>query len=188
MIALIPLFGFLLAMVVGEAVIRGKKSQTGVTRLLVVHAVLWAAAATVLCLFYEVSFFAVSLFWGGAFLSWFVVRSHIESSILLGMVAIAKKEPLPESEILARYESAYGLPQRKEELVKAGLAEMVGGDIGVTRKGRIILAAHLFMDEGIVGRIQTAEFRRQKDSRRDAGAQRREGRGITTESRGHGDS
>lgn len=146
---LILVGGFFSAIVVGEIVLGGRKLQTGVLRLVVVHGVFWAAAVMYLYICRQVSVVAVSAFWAGGFLSWFVVRSHIESSILLGMVMIMREGPLSNAEILSRYESVQGLKHRTDELVNAGLVEKLDGDkLTITRKGQVVMAVYRFLGGG----------------------------------------
>jgi hypothetical protein len=79
------------------------------------------------------------VFWAGAFLSWFGVRSHIESSILLRMLYLLRKNPTTEATLLAAYEALGGEGKRREELARGGMMTMAGDRVVVTPKGRAIL-------------------------------------------------
>jgi hypothetical protein len=80
-----------------------------------------------------------TIFWGGAFLSWFGVRSHIESSILLRMLFLLRRHPMTESALIAEYTSLYGEAMRREELFRGGLAVRTGDRVSVSPKGKAIL-------------------------------------------------
>ena len=45
-----------------------------------------------------------AIFWSGAFLTWFGVRSHIESSILLRMAYLLRGHPMQPGELLEEYD------------------------------------------------------------------------------------
>ena len=79
------------------------------------------------------------LFWGGAFLSWFGIRSNVESSILLRMVYLLRKRPMTDSDLVAEYGAHYGQAMRLAELYRGGLAVKEGERTSVTSKGRNIL-------------------------------------------------
>jgi hypothetical protein len=86
------------------------------------------------------------MFWGGAFLSWFGVRSHIESSILLRMLYLLRREPRAEADLLAEYASRFGAAMRMEELMRGGMMVKLDGANVVTPKGKSIL--------GVVARLR----------------------------------
>jgi hypothetical protein len=87
----------------------------------------------------QIGVIAFTIFWGGAFLSWFGVRSHIESSILLRMLYLLRKKPLSEAELLAAYTALYGPEKRFEELLRGKMALQSDGVTTVTPKGKTIL-------------------------------------------------
>jgi hypothetical protein len=130
----------ILVMAASEFALRGTKLQTGLGRILVVWTLVYLVVVYPLWLFGEVRPIAFTVFWGGAFLSWFGVRSHIESSILLRMLHILRRRPLPESELIAEYLKHAGHNVRTEELVRGNMAERSGDALIVTKKGRTILA------------------------------------------------
>jgi hypothetical protein len=130
---------FIASIVLCEIVLRRTKLQTALTPVLAVHAFCWIA---LLILFYwkqQTGAIAVTIFWAGAFLSWFGIRSHIESSILLRMLYLLKQHPRTANELVAQYLSHWGEKMRVEELVRAGLLDHDSNRIALTRKGNLIL-------------------------------------------------
>ena len=131
--------GFLLAVVFSELLLKGTKLQTGLAKVLIAH----SAVAVLLVVYLIVTgknlIVPLLVFWSGAFLTWFGVRSHMESSILLRMLFLLRKGPLPEKRLLQEYESHYGQSQRMEELLRGGLLENTTSGIAVTQKGKFIL-------------------------------------------------
>ena len=121
-----------------ELALRGTKLQTGLARVLVVWAVAYAGLLAYLETFASTGFIACTLFWGGAFLSWFGVRSHVESSILMRMMFLLRSRPMTADELLKDYESHYGESMRLEELVRGSLIRNTQ-DMRITPKGRRIL-------------------------------------------------
>lgn len=145
----ILIFGFLLAVLSSELVLKGTKLQTTLLKVLGIH-LFWLITISI-CLnrFLQFSFVVVFLFWAGAFLSWFGVRSHLESSILLRMLFFIRKEPMTEKDLLLKYENHHSEASRLEELFRANLLERSPDGIQVTPKGRRILAAASFLHQQI---------------------------------------
>jgi hypothetical protein len=137
---LIVAAALLLAVIGSELALSGTKLQTGLGRVLVVWAAVYLCALVALLISGSLSPFSFTLFWGGAFLSWFGVRSHIESSILLRMLYLLRREPMQQSVLVTKYLALYGQRARIEELVRGGLAEEKEGRLVVTSKGKAILA------------------------------------------------
>jgi hypothetical protein len=129
----------LVAAIGSELAVRGIKLQTGLGRVLVVWAGVYLPAVAALMIS-GVSPFSFTVFWGGAFLSWFGVRSHIESSILLRMLHLLRRGPMEQSALVAKYLTLCGQSARREELLRAGLAIENAGQLVVTDKGKNILA------------------------------------------------
>ena len=127
------------AAVASELVLRGTKLQTGLGRVLVAWAVTYLAALYPLWAYGDTTPLPFTIFWGGAFLSWFGVRSHVESSILLRMLYLLRDRPLSESELLAEYTAQYGPEMRFEELLRGKMATRNGDVTSVTPKGKTIL-------------------------------------------------
>jgi hypothetical protein len=129
----------LVAMIGSELALRGTKLQTGLARVLVVWAAVYLVAIYLLIRAGETGPIALTIFWGGAFLSWFGVRSHIESSILLRMLYLLRGRSHSEASLVAEYASHYGEAMRLEELLRGGMATKDGGRMSVTSKGQRIL-------------------------------------------------
>jgi hypothetical protein len=132
-------FGLLVTLVGCEVVLRGTKLQTGLSRVLVVWGALFLVTLLALVAAESLSAVVFTIFWGGAFLSWFGVRSHIESSVLLRMLVLLRHEPLTESMLITNYMQLYGEAARLRELCQGGLAKRVGQTVIETEKGRRIL-------------------------------------------------
>lgn len=133
--------GFLLAVLTGEIALRGIKSQTGFSRMVVVHAIIGLPILLWLFVARGVSPGAVGVFWFGGFLSWFFIRGSIESSIILRMLTLLRDGPLRDLDLLAQYEAVCHQRERIEGLLQAGLVVWLSRGLFLTRKGRIILAA-----------------------------------------------
>ncbi len=141
MIALAEVLAALLIALIGsELALRGTKLQTGLGRVLIVWAAVYLGTLIALLIGGGASAFSFTLFWGGAFLSWFGVRSHIESSILLRMLYVLRAGPMEQSALVSRYLAQYGQRARIDELLRGGLATENAGRLVATKKGRTILA------------------------------------------------
>ena len=81
-----------------ELALRGTKLQTGLARVLGVWAIVYAGLLVYLETIGSTGFIACTLFWSGAFLSWFGVRSHVESSILMRMMYLLRSRPMTADE------------------------------------------------------------------------------------------
>jgi hypothetical protein len=135
-------FGALcVAMMASELALRGSKLQTGLSRVVAVWGLVYLATLYPSCHYGGVGPFALTVLWAGAFLSWFGVRSHIESSILLRMLYLLRKQPTTDARLLAAYNVLYGEATRHEELARGGMATKNGDRLVVTPKGRAILRA-----------------------------------------------
>jgi hypothetical protein len=128
------------ALIGSELALRGTKLQTGLGRVLLVWAGVYLVAVYPLSHYGKIGPVEVTIFWGGAFLSWFGVRSHIESSILLRMLYLLRRGPMTESGLVSEYTSQYGHAMRIEELLRGGMAAKSGDRMSVTPKGKTILA------------------------------------------------
>ena len=127
------------AFLLSEIALRRTKLQTGLARVLVVFVLVYIVSLWVLLRFTQTGFIAFTIFWSGAFLSWFGVRSHIESSILMRMLFLLRHSPLSAREMVDEYESHYGESLRMEELFRGALLRKEGDGSNITTKGRIIL-------------------------------------------------
>ena len=128
---------FLLATLLSQAWLRGRKVQSALGGVVAIHLGVAALAAAILGVPHGAGFAALAAFWSGGALAWFVVRSHLESSILLTLVETIASGCTDRSEVLARFDAIGGLRMRIEELRAAGLID----DRGVaTGKARLVLA------------------------------------------------
>ena len=121
-----------------ELALRGMKLQTGLGRLVVVWMASYAAAAGWFAR-HDQRLVSLTILWAGAFLAWFGVRSHIESSILLRMLHLLRPRPMTEGELVCAYTARYGEAARIAELRRGGLIADGPHGLQVTRKGNIVL-------------------------------------------------
>jgi hypothetical protein len=138
---LVALGAVVLAVVGSEIALGGRKVQTGLGRALAVFAAVGFGAGVFTGAGREGGMLVFLVFWAGVLASWFVVRSHLESSILLRMVHLLRRRAMSAEELLAAYEADYGPRQRVEELIRSGLAVETASGLQSTAKGRTILAA-----------------------------------------------
>jgi hypothetical protein len=136
---LLILAALVCAMVGSELALRGTKLQTGLVRVMIVWGGVYLVGVYPLLRWGDTGPVVFTIFWGGAFLSWFGVRSHVESSILLRMLYLLRRQPMPEARLLDEYEAHYGQATRVEELVRGGLVSRNGEQLLVTPKGKRIL-------------------------------------------------
>jgi hypothetical protein len=137
----IVLFVLGFAVVLSELALGPLKVQTALPRLVGVWGVLGVLVMAHFALVRGSGALVFGVFWAGAFLAWFGVRSHVESSILLRMLYLLRSEPLSGDQVVAAYEAQYGPQQRIDELLRGGLLERSGGGYRVTAKGQRIVAA-----------------------------------------------
>jgi hypothetical protein len=131
--------GWLLAMIASEVALRGTKLQTGLARVLVVYFLIGGGLLLFFIISGNLGPVACTVFWSGCFLSWFGVRSHLESSILLRMLFLLKKRAWTAQELLTEYNLHYGEAARLEELVRGGLTGPGTGVPALTSKGKTIV-------------------------------------------------
>ena len=130
---------FAAATAVSQALLRGDKVQSGLGRVATVHLLFAVPLLGALVHWGGTSPVALLLFWTGSGLAWFVVRVHLESSILLAMLDEVARGISDRNELLSRFQTRHGLEARMQELEEAGLV----GDADaprVTRKGRLVSA------------------------------------------------
>ena len=139
MTQLLVVAAFFACIVLCELVLKGTKLQTGLIKVFLVHALCWIALLIFLVTNNESGIIAMTIFWAGAFLTWFGIRSHIESSVLLRMLYLLKQQPVTANQLLSRYHSHYGKELRIEELVRGGLLERGSNELRVSSKGNLIL-------------------------------------------------
>ena len=129
----------LVPVVGSELALARAKLQTAIPRVLVVWVGAYAAAATWLVHRHDAGLAALTIFWAGAFLVWFGVRSHIESSILLRMLFLLRQRPMTDRGLLDQYIARCGESARVSELRRGGLVDQEEQRLRVTRKGKAIL-------------------------------------------------
>lgn len=131
---------FVLTALACELMLRTRKLQSAIGRVGILHVLVLTVVASLLATRGLMRPVPVAIFWLGALISWFGIRSHIESSILLRMLHLLGASPMSRLELTSRYNARYGRIERVEELIRAGL---VSGDSGretlvPTRKGSMI--------------------------------------------------
>ena len=122
-----------------EKAVSGEKVQSRTGTALCCHAVIGTAVTAYLGAVRHGALVGFLVAWSGVFLSWFVIRSHIESSILLRMLLLVRKEPLAAEDIVGRYLARYGTRERLRELIGAGLLVFSHEEYRLTQKGRAVL-------------------------------------------------
>lgn len=139
------ILGFFLAVVSSEVLLRGTKVQTGLAKVLLAQGVWFAIVWLYMMRTNGFGILTLAIFWIGAFLTWFGVRSHIESSILLRMLYLLRTKMMTGDALLQEYGSHYSEKSRLQELFRGGLLQERPGEIAVTKKGRLIafIASHL---------------------------------------------
>lgn len=129
---------FVLATWVCQRLLGRAKVQTGIGTLAMVH------AGFVLALFTIAESWAgwrpvpALLFWAGAASAWFVVRGHLESSILLGMLDDLGAERRDREEFV-KHHASMCYEVRIADLREAGFVARDGRP-ALTRRGRLALA------------------------------------------------
>lgn len=133
------LASLLLAMIVSEVALGGDRLPTRTMRPLLVFGVIGGADLAYLTMASSGSIMTVVVFWMGAFLSWFGIRSHLQSSILLRMVCTLREQQLSAAELRSQYEADHDVAERLAELQRSGLVQHGPDGPGITRKGQWIL-------------------------------------------------
>ena len=137
---------FVSALFFSEIALRGTKLQTGLNRVLAVHVTVVISLLIYFAFTARFDLWAATLiFWAGAFLTWFGVRSHMESSILLRMLYLVRGRIVPEGSLLQEYESHYGQSQRLDELFRGNLLQQTPAGVVVSPKGKFILRIVSFL-------------------------------------------
>ena len=130
---------FGLATLVGQIWIGRTKVQTRVRALVVIHACALLLVLAAVSVWNRGELAATLVFWAGAGLCWFVGRSHLESSILLAMLAELEAGPVAREELLGRGRTD-PLDARIQGLRDAGLVSDANGPPVVTPRGRVVLS------------------------------------------------
>jgi hypothetical protein len=122
-----------------EIILKSAKLQNGLARIFSVYILVGIGSFLYLALTGRLGVVACVVFWFGAFLSWFGVRSHLESSILLRMVHMLKDRRRTAAEILSEYEARYGETRRIKELYRGGLLSRDAEGAVLAPKGKWIV-------------------------------------------------
>jgi hypothetical protein len=139
---------FALATALGQALLRGGKVQSHSGLLAAVHLAVALPVLGVLALRQHAGLVGPILFWTGAGLTWFVVRSHLEGSILLAMLDDVEQGCGDRSALVRRYRARGGFTARLGALHEAGVIRDEAGEARVTRKGRMVLAFFRLLGAG----------------------------------------
>jgi hypothetical protein len=121
-----------------EVVLGRRKLQAALSRVLSTWAVSYAAAVVWFVVRLHAAFVPFTIFWVGAFLTWFGVRSHIESSIVVRMLVLLRDRPLTDAELAAEYLAACGENRRLDELCRGGLVARGDQGLQITPKGELV--------------------------------------------------
>ena len=128
-------FGLFLGTTAASELLIANRLQSAFGRIVTAHAV---GLALALALVRRVEPGAVVVFWIGMSTVWFGMRSHLESSILLQVLAALRDGPSARSAILARCLHDYGPEARAGELVRGGFLQATSHGLEPTRKGRLV--------------------------------------------------
>ena len=134
--------GFLLTLAGCEWLRPAGKLQSGLQRIGAIHVAGCATTAAILVADGQMRLVPVLVFWSGAALAWFGLRSHLESSILLRMIYMLLDRSLAVDDLVSQYHAHGGRAERQAELQRAGWlhVDSSNGDVALTPKGRRIVA------------------------------------------------
>ncbi len=125
--------------IASESVLRGRRLQSAFAPVLAIWIGPFALAAVRLVRTDAEGLVSSAIFWCGAFLLWFGVRSHVESSVLLRLLCLLRAHPMRDGELLEKYASIYGESMRLAELRRGGFVANEGARPHVTSKGKAVL-------------------------------------------------
>jgi hypothetical protein len=128
---------FLIAIIISEAAVGGRKVHFAAATLVVVHGALCAIATVFATRDGTVSPVPVLFFWGGALLTWIGIRSHIENSILLRMLYFLRTSPnMTRSALSEAYDSHHGTELRLRELEDSGFINRTDSQVKLLAKAQ----------------------------------------------------
>jgi hypothetical protein len=132
--------GFCATAISSGLLLGSRKVQSALGRVAIVQASGLAVVVAILSPSHRMGAAPILIFWSGALLAWFGVRSHLESSILLRMLHMLRRAPMTKGDLTSQYESYYGQEERLEELRLAGLltADPERASMTPTRKGLLV--------------------------------------------------
>jgi hypothetical protein len=128
--------------------LRGGKVQAGAAAVAAIHAGCALPVLVALVLRPGADLAGAIFFWIGGGLAWFVVRSHLESSILVSLVDEIAGGCSERGELLRRFHAREGLHVRLDGLARAGLTEARDGRPVVTPRGRAVLVGFAWLGAG----------------------------------------
>jgi len=138
--------GAFAAIALSELMLAGTKLQTGFVKVVVSFVITGACVLAYFLLSGKAGIVAVGTLWSGLFLSWFGVRSHLESSILLRMLFLLRNSPMTAQNLLSVYEGHYGEASRLEELYLGGLLKKEESGNVLTPRGKSVLRIVSFLN------------------------------------------
>src|SRR5206468_7695049 len=118
---LLVLAAFALASWASQLAIGRRKVQSCLAPVAAIHLVLLFAVLSAFPAGESAQLGAALLFWSGAGVNWFVVRSHLESSILLAMLLEISGRAISREDLIEVAQKAQPFDRRLHELRDAGL-------------------------------------------------------------------
>jgi hypothetical protein len=139
MILILVTGAFTLATALTQRMLQGRKVQSRIGMISFVHLGIALPLLLGLRLWLDADLVGPVLFWAGAGLAWFVVRSHLENSILLAMLEYVAQGFGDRDDLLHYYNARHGFLVRLKELNATGLISDDGREPPVTWRGRLAL-------------------------------------------------
>lgn len=130
-----------------ELLLRNSKVQTALFKCLVLFLII--GIITIPMAMDEIKLFVLFTFYSGFFLCWFLLRSHLESSIFLRILVLLHSQSLEKEILLERYHEDFGIAFRIDELLRGNLLQRdTAGEITCTNKGVRIQQIFSFLRGG----------------------------------------
>jgi predicted transcriptional regulator len=136
----------LLAPIGAEIVLKGRRLQSNVKRVVPLYIVMALCCITIGAYTHYPHPIVILMYWCGYFLTWFGIRSHLESSILLKMLTTLQKSSLSRDELMKAYLQSYSIRSRITELENSGLLESKKDIVSITTSGKKLLSIIDFLD------------------------------------------
>lgn len=136
----------LLAPIAAEIVLKGRRLQSNVKRVAPLYIVIALCCITIGAYTHYTHPIVIVMYWCGYFLTWFGIRSHLESSILLKMLTTLQASNLSRDELMSSYLQSYSTQSRIAELDNSGLLESKKGIISITPSGKKLLSVIDLLD------------------------------------------
>ena len=145
---LLVLAAFALAAWTSQLAMGGRKVQNCLAPVAAIHLALLFAVLTAFPVGNSGELGGALLFWNGAGLNWFVVRSHLESSILLAMLLEISDRAISREGLIEIAHTVHPFDRRLQELRAAGLLRDGDGAPRLTRRGRVVLVVFDWLGAG----------------------------------------